>query len=57
VNWSLRRVQARTLSERFICVFSDAVRMKPIIIPKRMRANIARFADAQARPLEDAGGR
>ncbi len=45
----------RCFSGRYTCAFVDSVRVKPIAIPKRMRANIARFATAQGRPLEDGG--
>ena len=41
-------------SGEFVCVFIDSVRVEPIPIPKQMRANIRRFADAQGSPFEDA---
>ena len=37
----------------FTCVFVDAVRMKPIPIPDKMRANIRRFAANQGASFED----
>lgn len=38
----------------YVCAFVDAVRMRPIRIPVRMRANIRRYALDQGAPFEDA---
>ena len=43
----------RCFSGEFVCVFIDAIRVKSIPIPARMRANIRRFAERQESPFED----
>ena len=46
----------RCFSGTFVCVFIDAIRVKSIPIPARMRANILRFAERQDAPFEDVSG-
>ncbi len=43
-------------SGEFVCVFIDSVRVNPVVIPKQMRANIRRFADAQGSSFDDSSG-
>ena len=41
---------------RFVCSFVDAVAMRAIPIPPRMRENLCSFASRQGRPFEDRPG-
>ena len=49
-----RQQDVHCYSGHYVCAFVDAVRMRPIAIPPRMRANIRRYAGRQGAPFEDA---